>query len=53
MTDPAGVQQQYHYDELGQMVRRDTTGQGHEVLEYDRLGFVSVLTARTGMKTAY
>ncbi|ECC9476313.1 RHS repeat protein [Salmonella enterica subsp. enterica] len=53
VTDPAGVQQQYHYDELGQMVRRDTTGQGHEVLEYDRLGFVSVLTARTGMKTAY
>lgn len=53
VTDPAGVQQQYHYDELGQMVRRDTTGQGHEVLEYDRLGFVSVLTACTGMKTAY
>ncbi|ECA4736218.1 hypothetical protein ELQ56_03125 [Salmonella enterica subsp. enterica serovar Lerum] len=53
VTDPAGVQQQYHYDELGQMARRDTTGQGHEVLEYDRLGFVSALTARTGMKTAY
>ncbi|MDT7486809.1 RHS repeat-associated core domain-containing protein [Citrobacter koseri] len=53
VTDPAGVQQQYHYDELGQMVRRDTAGQGHELLEYDRLGFVSTMTARTGMKTAY
>ncbi|SUG39522.1 Rhs-family protein [Salmonella enterica subsp. arizonae] len=53
VTNPTGVQQQYHYDELGQMVRRDTAGQGHELLEYDRLGFVSAMTARTGAKTAY
>ncbi|WP_230353967.1 RHS repeat-associated core domain-containing protein [Lelliottia sp. WAP21] len=53
VTTPAGVRQQYHYDALGQMVRREVAGQGHELLEYDRLGFVSALTARNGARSEY
>ncbi|HDZ8013021.1 TPA: RHS repeat protein [Citrobacter amalonaticus] len=34
-------------------MRRDTPGSGHERFEYDRLGFISCVTARNGTQSWY